>query len=170
MHVSCVLLLNSLGHCVVPVTCESSVLLETVVYFEFCTFVPVSVFKQLSLYSFWVHRFALSYHHSKSYSRNCLRYSATPLRRAAPSAVTLKYPHSLIPRRLLVLMHTLGTRLVSTYGINSCWLYVNSSAWFHLISVNTLSSACRILKSDRRCGTERVWLARLRGGGKECTC
>ena len=39
-----------------PGTCESSVLMETVVYFEFCTFGPVLVFKQLCLYSFLVHR------------------------------------------------------------------------------------------------------------------
>ena len=41
--VSCVLWLNSLGHCVVPITCESSVLLKTVVYFVFCTSICVSI-------------------------------------------------------------------------------------------------------------------------------
>ena len=59
--VSCVLLAEwprSLMLCLSPV--KSYMLLETVVYFEFCTSVPMSVFKRLCLYSFFINCTELS--------------------------------------------------------------------------------------------------------------
>ena len=111
--VSCVLLAEwprSLMLCLSPV--KSSVLLETVVYFEFCTSVPMSVFKWLCLYSFshWV-IITLRVIPTTATPSRC---PATPLRWATRRAVT---PIYMQPLNECITTHQQGTQHCSLHRL-----------------------------------------------------